>query len=100
MNNLTKENFFNEIKIKYPAAMESFCKWIDEYKQKNNWGQLFLTGIKYHNIPLEMQIGLWMFFTIKYLYSDEIKGDILFHSKQNIEKDLKEIEETLKNKKP
>lgn len=38
---LTKENFWNGMMEKYPAAMQKFCKWIDEYKIREPWEQLF-----------------------------------------------------------
>ncbi len=79
MENLTKENFFNELMEKYPAAMANFCKWIDEYKKRVDWHGLFNWNYhagekepdgkdkyrypKFHEIPYEMQIGIilkWM----------------------------------------
>lgn len=75
-DNLTKENFWNELYAKYPLGMKMFCDWIDAYKKKNNWDNLFknhyagnhaMNGIeyktiKYHDLPLAMQIGIWIEF--------------------------------------
>lgn len=69
MQNLTKENFFNEMKEKYPLAMKDFCNWIDKYKVQNNWDMLFNGGLqitehvetrapKFHDLPFAMQIGI------------------------------------------
>lgn len=75
MENLNKENFWNELYEKYPLGMKIFCDWIDEYKLKNNWDMLFFNNrkaspqskcrsqsIKFHDIPLAMQIGIWIEF--------------------------------------
>lgn len=67
MENLNKENFFNEIQLKYPKAMDQFRKWIDEYKSSVFWDILFCNQtyikpgskfIKFHDIPFEMQVGI------------------------------------------
>ena len=58
--NLTKENFFNEMKEKYPNSMKHFCDWIDEYKKEVGWIDLFGNIIKYHSLPYAMQYGIWI----------------------------------------
>jgi hypothetical protein len=62
IENLTKENFFNELHDQYPEAVEHFCKWIDEYKREVNWDTLFggdlVRAPKFHEIPFEMQNGI------------------------------------------
>jgi hypothetical protein len=82
MQTLTKENFWNLQQKRTPLIMERFCKWIDEYKKQNNWGYLF-SGYKktedngriivcygcfpkYHEIPLAMQIGIFLQFVAEY----------------------------------
>jgi len=80
MENLTKENFWNEMQQKYPLAMKDFCNWIDEYKKTNNWKKLFndtyhqtnvkragngeicsidFSTPKFHDLPIAMQMGIW-----------------------------------------
>lgn len=70
MDKLTKENFFNEMQQKFPKAMESFCRWIDNYKFATNWTKLFNAGYsdrksgstqapKYHDLPIAMQLGIF-----------------------------------------
>jgi hypothetical protein len=61
MENLTKENFFNEMQKKYPKAMDIFCKWIDEYKKRVEWD----CPLKYHDLPLAMQAGIWSVFILE-----------------------------------
>lgn len=58
MQNLTKEGFFNELYALYPDAVEKFCKWIDAYKEEVKWKELFAPGVKFHDIPFEMQLGI------------------------------------------
>lgn len=68
MENLNKENFWNEMYQKYPLAMKDFCSWIDEYKKRNDWNDLFHNkaasydakhSVKFHDIPIAMQMGIW-----------------------------------------
>lgn len=75
MEKLTKENFWNELHTKYPAEMDIFCKWIDEYKKRVSWNMLFNSDSdyqnaqgknapapKYHDLPIAMQIGIFIQF--------------------------------------
>jgi hypothetical protein len=64
MEDLTKENFWDECFEKYPDATKEFCEWIDGYKASVNWEELFAPGIKFHDIPGEMQCGIWVEFII------------------------------------
>jgi hypothetical protein len=75
MKNLNKENFWDEMELKYPVAMHVFKGWIDQYKKEVNWDRLFreryldeMCGIdapapEFHNIPFDMQIGILMRFS-------------------------------------
>ena len=69
MNNLSKENYFDAVKEKYPDAFADFSKWIDEYKKLVDWERLFNYGSphyakmgwhnpKFHELPMEMQFGI------------------------------------------
>ncbi len=74
--NLNKENFWDDLYKKYPKGVDVFCDWIDEYKKKNNWLSLFTHRYKvhitdtqekypkFHDLPLAMQIGIWIEFVI------------------------------------
>lgn len=84
---MNKENFWNDIEQKYPASVSQFKKWVNIYKKKNNWCDLFrieqtrhtiendeegnLQGIyididpktftpKYHDLPVAMQFGIFL----------------------------------------
>ena len=59
MDNLTKENFWDDLMLKYPNAMKIFCAWVDEYKKKVNWNRL----IKFHHLPIAFQLGVFIEFT-------------------------------------
>lgn len=59
---------------RYPLSVTEFCKWIDEYKKRVNWNAMFMnlpsvkgeaSYIKFHDIPLEMQFGIWMRFVVE-----------------------------------
>lgn len=68
MENLNKDNFWNEIEQKYPVQFKYFSEWIDNYKESVGWDSLFGNNIdavhykqhqiKFHDIPLEMQLGV------------------------------------------
>ena len=76
MENLNKENFWNELFTKYPKGVQVFCDWIDEYKKRNHWDRLFNGGYemespKFHDLPIAMQKGILIEF-ISYYPKDEI----------------------------
>jgi hypothetical protein len=74
MENLNLENFWNPQRAQTPEAVDVFCKWVDEYKKRNNWKALFNEGIcnypinadimekshapKFHDLPWAMQMGI------------------------------------------
>lgn len=67
MDKLTKENFWNDLYAKHPSQMKNFCDWVDEYKRRIDWQKLFFTphatharDIKYHDLPIAMQIGIFL----------------------------------------
>lgn len=65
MKNLNKENFWNRVYADYPMATQAFCDWIDAYKQETGWTAK-APNIKFHDLPIEMQVGiLQRFFTEK-----------------------------------
>lgn len=72
MENLNKENFWNEQQKETPEAVELFDKWFSIYKDQNDFIALFNSGI-YHQtkkgiqitehrtfcqLPLAMQLGI------------------------------------------
>lgn len=65
MESLTKENFWNELERKFPAAMKVFGEWIDEYKRKNDWNNKLSHRIKFHDLPLAMQMGIFSEFVFE-----------------------------------
>jgi len=61
---------------KYPEQMKVFCAWVDEYKARNEWGSIFKNGedkfvrdtgkpLKYHELPIAMQFGIFYQFTVE-----------------------------------
>lgn len=65
MDNLNKYNYWNDIQSRFPDAMKVFSKWIDEYKAKVGWTDLFPNGVKFHDLPFEMQNGILARFDIE-----------------------------------
>lgn len=65
MENLNKENFWNDVYAKYPNATQEFCNWIDNYKEQNGWNKLFGSDVKFHHIPVAMQLGIWFEFSFQ-----------------------------------
>lgn len=55
---LTKEEFWNKIKDRYPEGFNHFVEWIDRYKEEVGWSKLFGDNIKFHDLPTDMQYGI------------------------------------------
>jgi hypothetical protein len=70
---MAKESFWNDIEKDYPGEIKIFREWIDAYKQRINWGDLFpikqrnhyWADIKFHHLPDAMQIGIFYQYTIE-----------------------------------
>lgn len=68
---LTLENFWNDLKAKYPEGVKVFTDWIDEYKKKVYWDSLFNAcyekspeAPKFHELPYAFQLGIWLEFML------------------------------------
>lgn len=85
MDNLNKENYWNEIKAQYPDAMKIFLEWIDKYKEKIGWGKFFVEGIKFHDLPFEFQNGVIARFDIECLYGIRTGRGSEFYERNRIE---------------
>lgn len=76
MTTLTKQEFWNPLEEKYPKAMKDFRKWVDHYKDLNDWNELFnehddgvlAMGIapKYHELPDYMQFGIFCQYLVEH----------------------------------
>lgn len=69
---LTKANFFDEMNFKFPKAMKIFCNWIDDYKKSVNWNDVFGEHLKFHDLPFDLQCGVWYRFMIEQGEAPEI----------------------------
>lgn len=101
MENLTKENFWDQLMEKYPEEMKRFCSWIDGYKERTDWKRLFNTGTdytgyigipgkpvtefkkvreapKYHDLPIAMQFGIFLQFAKESWVDKQIDGERAF----------------------
>lgn len=85
---LTKEHFWNVLYEKYPDKMKNFCQWIDEYKKDVKWAMLFNSSgdaniyaksamaPKYHDLPIAMQVGIFMEYTMSSGHRYELFEDL------------------------
>lgn len=64
LKSLTKEGFWNPLFAKHPVLMKEFCEFIDEYKASIDWIKLLGANTKYHDLPIEMQVGIFIQFTM------------------------------------
>lgn len=91
IQNLSKENFWDELHAKYPDGVDLFCKWIDEYKKEVNWNLLFNSDSEYqntkgknalapkfHDLPYEMQIGIIDRFQTEIFNNAQGNGKLVF----------------------
>lgn len=85
LNLMDKEKFWNGIQETCPLAFKRFADWIDQYKRIIEWDRLFYPNflwysdshspqdiaarndlkdckIKYHDLPTEMQVGIFLRF--------------------------------------
>jgi hypothetical protein len=85
MENLSKENFWNELSEKYPQAVELFNNWIDKYQKEVGWGDLFPNGVKFHDLPFEMQNGILARFDIECFHGVLTgKGKAVYESERSV----------------
>lgn len=76
---MLKDSFWAEIKERWPGEFERFTAWVDDYKRKEDWDQMFpptiIVGgkngplesqtIKFYRLPSAMQIGIFMQYCIE-----------------------------------
>lgn len=84
---LTKENFWNEIKERYPEAVDHFCTWIDGYKKEVGWNDLFGEIFKFHNLPFDMQNGIISRFDLE-CYNGKLKAAEILAAEPSRMRDL------------
>lgn len=105
---LTKENFWNEMMTTFPKSMKIFCAWIDEYKEAVFWKGLFgqhetkgrgiticsSVAPKFHDIPYEMQQGIWICFVNDTLHKffEQPEYDYQFDLAEDIKQVFGELE--------
>jgi hypothetical protein len=58
MENLGKENFWDAIRDRYPEGFIHFTEWVDRYKEEIGWDKIFAPGVKFHDVPLDIQNGI------------------------------------------
>ena len=94
---MTKENFWNEIEQRWPGELEMFSQWLDEYKKKIHWDDLFhrekrehyWTDLKFHHLPDAIQIGIFYQYTIE----EPCRYSFIIEEKDSLEKIAENIKE-------
>lgn len=91
---LTLENFWNKLTEEFPKEVKHFGAWIDEYKKRVDWDNLFSenrvwhkeyvpgsnTYVKYHDLPLAMQFGIFCQYVVEcgeVVYLADCPGDFI-----------------------
>ena len=77
---MTKADFWDTLKAEYPDEFLDFALWIDEWKRREKWNELFGEGrlyandvgqqlivrnVKFHDLPNAMQIGIFIQYTVE-----------------------------------
>lgn len=110
--NLTLENFWNDLYKNHPAGTKVFCDWIDKYKAENNWNVLFNgkfkviesdksihSSPKYHDLPWAMQFGIWIEFMLDFCKKQNLRVAYHFRDDFNLGEqiifDVTEIEKLI-----
>lgn len=83
LEDLSKINFWDGVKVLYPKTMVYFNLWIDGYKKDNDWDMLFnqnkftnTLSPKFHDLPFAMQFGIFTHFLAEQGDTlDELIGD-------------------------
>jgi hypothetical protein len=106
MQNLNKENFFNEIGKKYPQAFAHFNQWIDEYKKEIGWDELFNQAglpdddkpVKFHDLPYDMQNGILARFDLEKFHGKLGCSKIMAHEPQRIENLFRDVQRAIEDR--
>lgn len=67
----TGVGFWNATKAKTPLTYDAFAVWIDAYKQKIGWNNLFAPQAKFLDLPIEFQVGV-----ISKFLADAVGSDV------------------------
>lgn len=63
---LNYKGFFDAAKVHCPLAFKEFSAFMDSYKSMNRWGKYFKDGIKFHDLPFHLQVGVMIKFYVHY----------------------------------
>lgn len=98
MYNLNKENFWDKIKEKYPEAFEHFSAWINDYKVEIGWGAIFNGGVKFHDLPFEMQNGILARFDIEKFHGKLGYAKIFANEARRMENLFADVQAGIRNR--
>lgn len=104
VDNLTKENFWNDMHSECPEAVEHFRNWIDNYKKEVNWETLFggeiVRAAKFHDLPFEMQNGIIARYELELFNNKNGEGvskyiDIANHYKEQLKNLFRDVQRSI-----
>jgi hypothetical protein len=101
MQNITNAFFWNALKVQYPEAVQLFNKWVDDYKKEIGWDRYIKPGVKFHDLPFELQNGIIARFDIERSFGEKTyKANLPIYAKQfaDMMEDMKKVMDGLKAK--
>lgn len=93
MENLGKENFWNEMMERCPKAVDVFKKWIIGYMNRvEGHKNLFMEDTGFYDLPYEMQMGIMnRFFIETYAGEHEYIKNCQSHYKEEMVLSLQQL---------
>lgn len=92
MLNLSREYFWNDTQDAFPTAVQTFYKWVDDYKQEVNWEKMFGDKLKFHDLPLEMQVGILARFQHEVLRAEPLTdGGSMYNKERRLEFAMRQL---------
>jgi len=86
--NEDKKRLWAELEERYPEEVGRFKDWVDGYKERVGWAELFaprqfvVDGAqeerrpKFHELPLEMQVGIFGLYAFERERSEQQLGEL------------------------
>lgn len=72
---MNKDNFWTPLYESTGGGLQAFCDWIDIYKTKIGWNNLFRDNVKFHDLPEVMQTAVVNLFLSERGYVFDEKWD-------------------------
>jgi hypothetical protein len=53
-----EKKFWDDLRANHPQALNHFCDWLTEYKEKHSWNDIIRDRVGFDDLPFEMQAGI------------------------------------------